>query len=565
MFFAWLLMTDIAAEVCYQGEKVNVGWTYDLFMGRVAQNWPNFDQQGQTTGMSQTDTNKPYNAPAIEPAGSRLTWYLTLVVFCIALTVYAISLAPGLLWQDSGMAQVRTLQGDAEGTLGLALSHPLYYQLTSVFQWIPIGEGAYRTNLVSAVFGAVTVAGIFLFLLQATRRRLPAVIGALSLGVAHTFWQHCALAEAYTVSTALLALELFCLQRFVQRRHNAWLIALMLLNGLGTSNHMLATLSLSCYAVMILWLIARRQLRVRIIPLLTLAWMVGASFYVNLIYVHLSQGEDVKQVFHSALFGMRYASNVLNISIGTRQLINSVLYMGMNFPTPLALLAIVGLRTIWQRPRRLDLTTCAGLWLVHMVFAIRYDVPDQYTFFIPGIVLTALLIGLGAERFVAAGATRRGYLLLCAAILPVAIYVALPNMVRASGKSLGTQRDIPFRDTYDYFLHPWKTWENGPRRFASHLNDLLPANAVLFADGTTVRPLQYLRLSESWRPDVLLYPPIDNDEDVDDRFGQHAMTVAISESRVYVVTPQAPYCPEWLAEGYQFEKAGMIYRVIPPH
>jgi len=510
--------------------------------------------------MSQTETVNP----SIESSQVRHAWYPTLAVFCIAMTVYAISLAPDLLWQDSGMAQVRTLQGDVEGSLGLALSHPLYYQLTGVFQRIPIGHTAFRTNLVSAVFGAITVAGIFLFLLRATRRRLPAVVGALSLGVAHTFWQHCALAEAYTVSTALLALELLCLQQFVKNRHSLWLIALMLCNGLGVSNHMLATLSLGCYVVMIVVLIVCGQIRKRTLPLLALAWIVGASFYLSLIISHIRQGEDVLQVIHSALFGTRYAANVLNVHIGARQLINSVLYMGMNFPTPLALLAIVGLRVIWQRPRRVDLITCAGLWLVHMLFAIRYDVPDQYTFFIPGIVLTAILIGLGAGRFVAVGSARRGFLLLCAAILPVAIYAVLPNIVRASGINLGTLRDIPFRDKYDYFLHPWKTGENGPRRFASHLSDLLPANAVLFADGTTVRPLQYLRLTESWRPDVLIYPPMVSDKDSYDRFSQDALAEAIKEYRVFVVTPQAPYCQDWLVKDYHFEPIGLIYRVIPP-
>ncbi len=510
--------------------------------------------------MLPSETDKP----KIEPLGLGRAWYSTTAVFCIALTVYAISLAPGLLWQDSGMAQVRTLQGDIEGSRGLALSHPLFYHLTGAFQKIPIGFPACRTNLVSAVFGAMTVAGIFLFLLIATRKRLPAVVGAISLGVAHTFWQHCALAETYTVSTSLLALELLCLQQFARQRKHGWLIALMLCNGLGTSNHMLASLSLFCYAVMVVTLIARREIRMRVLPLLAVAWCVGASFYLSLIFSHIQHGEPVAQVIHSALFGASYASNVLNMNLGARQLINSVLYMGMNFPTPLALLAIVGLRMIWQQPRRLDMTTCAGLWLVHMIFAIRYDVPDQYTFFIPGIVLTAVLIGLGAERFMATGAAIRCKLLLGVAVLPVAIYVALPGIVRAGGINLGTQRDIPFRDTYKYFLHPWKTSENGPQRFASHLHDLLPANAVLFADGTTVRPLQYLRLSESWRLDVLLYPPMNIEDDTEARFGQKAMAEAIGENRVFVVTPQATYCPDWLVEGYEFEKAGLIYRVIPP-
>src|SRR5687768_15446425 len=115
-----------------------------------------------------------------------------ILVLFLAGIVYVISLAPGPVWQDNGLIQCRVLRRDLFGQLGLALSHPLYYVIAIAFQALPFGESAYRTNLVSAVFGAITVANIFLLLALMTGRRLPAVAGALSVGVAHTFWQHAA-------------------------------------------------------------------------------------------------------------------------------------------------------------------------------------------------------------------------------------------------------------------------------------------------------------------------------------------------------------------------------------
>jgi hypothetical protein len=66
-------------------------------------------------------------------SGALRTWLSTLA---IALVVYVVSLAPGPLWQDSGLAQVRILQRDLFGDLGLALSHPLYYLLALAAQWL---------------------------------------------------------------------------------------------------------------------------------------------------------------------------------------------------------------------------------------------------------------------------------------------------------------------------------------------------------------------------------------------------------------------------------------------
>ncbi len=86
-----------------------------------------------------------------------------LITLAAASALYLISVAPGPLWQDSGMAQNRVLRYDLFGDLGLALSHPLYYVLAIVFQWLPLTESALKTNLVSALFGAITVANIFLY------------------------------------------------------------------------------------------------------------------------------------------------------------------------------------------------------------------------------------------------------------------------------------------------------------------------------------------------------------------------------------------------------------------
>ncbi|MBU0617209.1 MAG: DUF2723 domain-containing protein, partial [Planctomycetes bacterium] len=204
-------------------------------------------------------------------------WWAYWIALVAALVLFVFSMAPGVLWQDSGMAQVRVLQRDIVGHHGLALSHPLYYVLAIAFQVLPFAESAFKTNLVSALFGAVTVANVFLLLQLATGRHAAAAIGAISLAVAHTFWQHCALAEVYAVSTALLSAELLCIQQHATTGRPRWLLLLFLLNGLGVSNHLLAALSLPCYGVLMLWLVWHHRLRPTMLPGLALAWIIGAG------------------------------------------------------------------------------------------------------------------------------------------------------------------------------------------------------------------------------------------------------------------------------------------------
>ena len=206
-----------------------------------------------------SDRSVADNQTPVESAGANTSGRDYLLVLGISLVFYFICAAPGVLWQDSGMAQIRVLQHDVVGRLGLALSHPLYYLTAIGFQILPFSESAFKTNLVSVVFGALTVANVYLLLLMMKRARLGAAIGALSLLVAHTFWQHCALAEVYTLSTALMTAELLCLHRYCETGRVRWLTLLFFANGLGVSNHMLAVLSLACYACFVLLALWRRK------------------------------------------------------------------------------------------------------------------------------------------------------------------------------------------------------------------------------------------------------------------------------------------------------------------
>ena len=58
--------------------------------------------------------------------------------------------------------------------------------LAHLFTYLPFGDPAYRTNLLSAVFGAATVFILFLAGLRLSSRILAA-IGALAFAVGNTF------------------------------------------------------------------------------------------------------------------------------------------------------------------------------------------------------------------------------------------------------------------------------------------------------------------------------------------------------------------------------------------
>jgi len=86
------------------------------------------------------------------------------MLFIAGLALYIATLAPSVvtIFDDSLEFQLITYQ------LGIAhpTGYPLYTLLGKLFTFIPVGNVAYRVNLMSAVFGAATVALTYLLILQ---------------------------------------------------------------------------------------------------------------------------------------------------------------------------------------------------------------------------------------------------------------------------------------------------------------------------------------------------------------------------------------------------------------
>jgi hypothetical protein len=236
--------------------------------------------------------------------------------------------------------------------------------------------------------------------------------------------------------------------------------------------------------------------------------------------------------------------------------------VGLNFPTPAVLLVLPGLTAALRTSKyKLWGVMLVVLLGIHLVWAVRYNVPDQYTFFIPAWVLLAVVLGLGADRFLRCRSRRWAGALLAAAALPAAVYVPLPQIARALKVNLGVGRSVPYRDDYAYFLHPWKTGYQGAERFAVEVGRMLPPGAVFLAESTTVRPIHYLQLTGRWRTDVRVFPPVRWLEDGSTDLNEQTIAGPLADGLVYVVSLQPGYCPPWLLERYSMVQEGIIYRV----
>jgi hypothetical protein len=484
-------------------------------------------------------------------------------VLLAALALYVVSCAPGTLWQDSGMYQYRIWHNDIEGRLGLALSHPLYHIIGIGVKYIPLGEFAYRLNLISAIAAAFTIANLFLLLRLWLGKNLPAIIAAATLALSWTTWQFASIAEVYTLHSALFLAELIMLFQYIKTRRIGFLYLLALFNGLSIANHMWGVIAFACYFVFLAALLVQKQIRLKHFGIIAGLWIFGAAPYEYLIIKNIFE-DGFWPTLASAAFGNDWRGQVLNTHLSARLVKENLIFLAYNFSTPNCLLFFVGLYGLKKvSPSRGFKNVLLALLILFFVFAFRYTVPDRYAFFMPFYCLVSILMGLGFDIL----AKHKNRTLICTlalifTLLPIPAYIIAPVLAEKIQFKLPTKRTIPYRNDYLWFLQPWQRANNAPELFAREALARVENEAIIIADGTTVYPLWYLQEVKETNPDIKVLSEHRNYKNPIPFPAVDTIAELVAERAIYVVSPKAGYCPDYLLKHYDFRKAGPIYLVV---
>lgn len=420
---------------------------------------------------------------------------LTIGVFLFYLT----TLAPTVLWGDDAFFQwsatVGYLQPDGGG-------HWLHFFLARLFIHFPLGDAAFRVNLLSAVAAALTVLFIFASGRALQLSNSAAAAGALSLTVAHTFWTHAVRAEVYTVFTMLLALIIWLLITWRQERPFVLYAAAFLL-GPTLLSHQMLLLLLPAFTLF-LWL-RRDWLQLK-------NWLLtGAAFAIGLILaIWLIQTQVGRESVPASLLtyftqsGANFSQAIFDFSMPhlLADLGFWLAMLALQFVGPALLLALLGLRD-WRK-RSAVLLPLLIFYAITVLFAISYRVNDRFVFFLPGYLVIALLVSLGWQALWEKRPKLAQIALPSLALIPFITYALLPGLLTATGIPLPNIRTLPGREPVSFFLWPAKNGYTGAANYGHLVLDNLPPNSIILADHTPFETLNYFQKVEAARPDVLL-------------------------------------------------------------
>lgn len=327
-----------------------------------------------------------------------------LLLASLLLGVYLSTLAPGLTWANNGSDGGDLITAAYTGGIAHPTGYPLYLLLARLFQALPIGSLAYRTNLMSAVFAALSAVLIYELVTRTLRDLnlnhvwLPALTAGLAFGLAPLVWSQAVITEVYTLQAFLTALILY-LYVFP----TPWLETIRgLVLGLAMGNH-LTTIFLTPLIFLDVPALDRDRAR-RSASSLTrqlVGFAVGISLYLTLPLRALggppvNWGNPITlNRFWWLVSGELYQSYYLQFQFGNIwgrvQTWASLLVQQFGW---LGMLTGVFALILLFRPTRLYLST-VWIGLAYSAFALVYSSDDSHLYLIPVYISFAVWIGLG--------------------------------------------------------------------------------------------------------------------------------------------------------------------------
>ncbi len=325
-------------------------------------------------------------------------------VFLVVSVLYLRTLAPTVLYYepnlfpDSAMLQVQAALLDIPNPTG----YPTYIMLVHLFTYLPFGDPAYRVNLASAVFGALTVLFIYLLCLALTRSVAASAAGALAFGVSVTFWSQAVIAEVYTLNTLFIAAILLVLLLWRERRRDGYLLLAAFLMGLSLSHHLTSGLLLPAAALFVGLVDRSRLARAGLVLRGAGLFLVGLLPYLYLplrasMDPPLNVGDPTTlERFRVLVTGARFEGRMF--AYGPELLPGRVAYylalLSEQFHPALLAAAVAGILYLLLRDRA-ALALLSFLFAGWLVYALEYNIKDVYLYFIPTYLILAVFTAAG--------------------------------------------------------------------------------------------------------------------------------------------------------------------------
>lgn len=472
-------------------------------------------------------------------------------MFLVGLAIYIRTMLPGTSFWDTGEAQTVPPT--------LSIFHPTGFPTYTLVGWlwsrIPIGEMAWRMNLLSgvSVAGAAALAVLVAAQLSEERHRVTvaaaAGIGGLAFAFASEPWRNAVRADIHALHILIAALLVWLLvswasaRRAASPRADRWLLVAALTFGLGMGNHPLVGLMSFGIAAWMLFVDVRIWRRWKLLLACACLLALGLAVYAYIPIRALTPPEPplfyarptTFERFRYLVFAEQFRDLFRPFDAPLADLgfkwSDAERVLERQFIGPGWLIAGIGAAVL--AARRFGAFVLLGLLVVaNVLYSMNFRDGDIDRYYLLTAWVGAVLLGVAASAV--GGAAGRAFADATRCTLGIAGRRRAATTAVAAVMLLAAL--LPVGSLVTLYRERDRSRDHDAERWVAAVHDALPRNAVVISWWSYSTPLWYFRWIEGERPDVKI---IDERNVLDDGYGtiHRAVEAHLGRRPVYIVPP----------------------------
>ena len=353
--------------------------------------------------------------------------------FIIPLVIYILTLEPKLVGGDTSWYANQI----PEMSLMVPTGYPTFSMFLKLFTFLPIGDLAYRLNLFSAVFGALTTLFLFLAINKLVKNEFISFISSMIFAFIVPFWEVANRLEFDTLNSFFIILLIFSAIVYSENKTRKYLYFFFFCLGLSLTNHPLAFFLVPAIVLYVFIINPRvfKSLKAIFISILYFILPLFSYLYLPirslqgygevttpLRFFYYITGRGVTGELHGGSFGNKSISLIFKV---IKDYLNMVYE---SYGILLIIIALVGFIFLIKKNKNIKFGLCTFLLIV-----LNFVVPPLY-----------------------AGHALRNYLLN--SMIVISFYIAFGLLFILNGsiflfnKSLGSRKVLKVDSFLKYFL-----------------------------------------------------------------------------------------------------------------
>ncbi|MCE5330372.1 DUF2723 domain-containing protein [bacterium] len=258
--------------------------------------------------------------------------------------------------------------------------YPVFSLIGKLFSIIPIGPLALRLNLISAVFGSLTILFLFMSMNKLLKNEILSLIASLSFAFVYPYWFFANRLEFDTLNSFYIAILIFAILKYQENpiRKNLYFCFACL--GFLLTNHPIALFIMPSFLILVIIIKPEIFKNIKSI-FLSIMFFVLPLFSYSYIYIRSVQGygrantllqfiyfisgrEETGATFGGS-FGDKHFSGILKVTLDYLKLISG------NYGIILIILAAIGLIYLFRKNWKFALFSFLAI-LINLFITTQY-------------------------------------------------------------------------------------------------------------------------------------------------------------------------------------------------